>query len=129
MANDTRFKAGAKRPPGAGRKKGTPNKATAAFRDVLGDHNFSPAEELIKVYKASWSLYEKRRQTRAFGAAVDALKLCAKIADDVAQYTYPKLKAVEHTGEVRHRTFADFMRAGLEEPKTIDVTPTKEGNE
>jgi hypothetical protein len=116
------FVKGMKRPVKSGRKKGTPNKATQDFKALLRDNNFSPGQALIDCYNAAIELYDKRHKHKNFMAAVDALKLAAKTADSIAQYTYPRLKAIEHSGEIGVRTFSDFIKAGLQ-PDEIDVTP------
>lgn len=46
-----KFKKGEKRPPNAGRKKGTPNKATATFRDALSQHEFDVVMATIELYR------------------------------------------------------------------------------
>ena len=76
-----KFKVGDKRPPNAGRKKGTPNKKTKELLEVLG--SFNPAEKLMQLYEES-----------------DDKDLKASIAKELMKYIYPQRKAVEMTGDV-----------------------------
>lgn len=105
------FKAGQPRPANSGRKKGSVNKKTKEFMHMLEVNNFDPGEAMLHCYKEAMKLYERRREHRAFGPAVDALKLASGIADGISQFAYPKKRAIEHTGEVGVKTFADFMLA------------------
>jgi hypothetical protein len=41
---------GRPKPEGAGRKKGTPNKITASFREELKNRNFDVAKELVDLF-------------------------------------------------------------------------------
>ncbi len=107
--SDPKFKPG--KPKTGGRQKGTPNKKTREFMLLLEEENFEPGAALIHCYKEAMKLYDRRREHRAFGAAVDALKLASGIAEDIAQFAYPKKKAIEHSGEVGVKTFADFIAA------------------
>lgn len=111
-----RIKPGTPKLPGSGRKKGTPNKKTLMFKETLAELGFDPAKAMVYCYNENIELYKTRRKHRNFSAAIDALNGAAKIADNLAQFAYPKHKAVELTGEVGVRTFADFMSAGGEDP-------------
>lgn len=46
-----KFKKGDKKPPNSGRKKGTPNKSTATFRDALNQHDFDIVKATIELYQ------------------------------------------------------------------------------
>lgn len=75
-----------------GRKAGTPNKKTTELQDKLIDSGFDPIQELIEI-------------------AVDlqtSKDLKTKICSDLAQYVYPKRKAVEHSGEMTY-TIEDLL--------------------
>lgn len=106
---DTKFKPGATRPAASGRKKGTPNKKTLEFQAILEGKNFSPGEELIYVYQEAKKLYQWRKKNRNISGAMTCLDTMATTADKICQFVYPKKKAVEHTGEVGVKTFADFI--------------------
>ena len=100
------------RPPGAGRPKGTPNKKTLEFQALLEKKNFSPGEALIKIFHEQMAIFEHRKKMRNFTGALIALDNAQTTANNICQYVYPKKKAVEHTGEVGIKTFADFIAAG-----------------
>lgn len=86
---------GKKRPEGAGRKKGTLNKATVLrpkIEDILANYvppmglgdgqapGFNPVQELIDIFVAC-------KDTNPL--------VCAKIAGELVQYLHPKKRAVE----------------------------------
>jgi hypothetical protein len=114
---DTRFKPGQPRSPNAGRKAGTPNKKTQEFMAMLQQHNFDPGEELIYCYRRARAIFEFRKKKGNLSGALQALEAAADIAGDIAQYTYPKKKAIEHSGEVGVKTFSDFIAAGSKSEK------------
>lgn len=120
MKSSTSFKPGQPRPPGAGRKKGTKNKKTVDFLLVLERNNFDPGEELIYVYNEAKSLYKMWRKKKAYSSALDSLETMQSTADKICQFVYPKKKAVEHTGEVGIKTFADFVAAADEDANDED---------
>lgn len=89
------------RPPNSGRKKGTPNKKTVEFQKFLEQNNFSPAEALLQSYKDARAIFERRLKYNNLTGALDALNLATRAAENMAEYIYPKRKAVEHSGEVK----------------------------
>lgn len=83
-----------------GRKAGTPNKKSsrADVKEILEKNNFDPIYEMIDTYKALRSLAaHKIKKSNGYGAG-EALNSAGRIANDLAQFVVPKLKAVEHTG-------------------------------
>ena len=92
-----------------GRKKGTPNKRSVEFLETLRELNFDPAKALVHCYKEAEQIFEYRKQRGNLAGALVALDQMNDSAETLAQYAYPKKKAVEHTGEVGVRTFADFI--------------------
>ena len=72
------------KPPGAGRKKGTPNKRTVEIEELFRRHHFNPIERMIE-------LCNKPRVP---------LEIKAQFLKELAQYGWPKRKAVEHSGMV-----------------------------
>lgn len=106
------FKAGVKRAPGAGRKKGTLNRKTAEVMEVMKAHNFDPAQALIYCHDEAKKIFEYRKKKGNLVGALIALDRMESPAAELAQYIYPKKKAIEHSGEVGVRTFADFIAAG-----------------
>lgn len=67
--------------PGAGRKKGVPNKATQEQRQAIAESGLTPLEYLLSVVRDK----EEERAVR-----MDA-------AHKAAPYVHPKLAAVDHT--------------------------------
>jgi len=100
---------------GAGRKKGTPNKKTVELMQVLEKHNFDPGEELIYCYRQAKQIFDLRKKRGNLAGALTALDRMTEVAEDIAQYVYPKKKAIEHSGEVGVRTFADFIASADDE--------------
>lgn len=76
-----KFKVGQKRPEGAGRKKGTPNKRTADIIERL--EGIDIVGELIAIAKST-----DREDTRV------------TVYKELLKYVYPQRKAVEMTGEI-----------------------------
>jgi len=68
--------------PGAGRKAGTPNKATAEQREAVKASGLTPLEYMLQVMRD------------------DAADLARRddMAKAAAPYVHPKLAAIEHTG-------------------------------
>lgn len=101
------------RPKGAGRPKGTPNKKTLEFQQILADNNFSPGEELVYLYKEQMKIFEARKKRGNLAGCLVALEDAQVTVNNICQYVYPKKKAIEHTGEVGVKTFADFIAASV----------------
>ncbi len=66
-----------------GRKKGTPNRVTQDVIKRLQELDFSPLDELVSLYRDPQ-------------ATID---IKVNIARDLAQYVYPKRKAIDHTSQ------------------------------
>lgn len=85
---------GKPRPDGAGRKKGTPNKATEALEEICARRGLIPFEALIDLYQS---------------AEKDEIKFnCLK---ELSGFLYAKRKAIEISGE---NPFADQTTEELE---------------
>lgn len=112
QAPKTAFKPGTPKPANSGRKKGTPNKKTLEFQIILQNNNFEPGEEFIYLYREQMKIFEQRKKDERFDGALEALSDAAQTLNNICQYVYPKKKAIEHTGEVGVKTFADFVAAG-----------------
>lgn len=69
--------------PGAGRKRGVPNKRTAAVAKAVEASGLTPLEYMLSVMRDE--------------GAENPIRLDA--AKAAAQYVHPKLAAVEHTGK------------------------------
>ena len=65
-----------------GRKSGTPNKKTIAVQEQMERLGFDPIESMIEISKQAMS--DKN------------YVLAGQMAKELAQYIYPKRKAVEH---------------------------------
>lgn len=73
---------GKPRPAGAGRKKGTPNKSTQDLMEICEQEGIEPFRAMVRLAakeKDEWKQF-------------DLLK-------EIAQYLYPKRKAIEHSGK------------------------------
>ncbi len=97
---------------GCGRKKGTPNKKTKEFLEVLQKNNFDPAQALIDCYRDAQAIFDFRKKRNNLTGALVALDRRESCAESLAQFAYPKKKAIEHSGEIGVKTFADFMALG-----------------
>ena len=75
-----KFAKGSAKPAGSGRKKGTPNKRTAEFKEILGD--FNTVLEMKKLF------YETEKED---------LKLA--ICKEFLKYEYPQRKAIDFDTE------------------------------
>lgn len=76
------FKPGQARHPNAGRKKGSLNRVSVAFRDILDAREFDIVAEAIAIYRSTDQVDEKIR-----------------ILEMLAGYAFPKPKAVEDLSE------------------------------
>ncbi len=118
-----------------GRKKGTPNKRTQEFIDVLERRKFSPADALVDIFrKASKQFHQYDKLVEGVLEAarngdgiepsqvrglfdsdekIQYLEIARKVATDLMQYRFPKRKAIEHTGaggESLAKSFIDLMQ-------------------
>jgi len=66
-----------------GRTKGTPNKKTQLVQQQMEDLGFDPIESMIEI--CNQAMTDKN------------YVLAGQMAKELAQYVYPKRKAVEHT--------------------------------
>lgn len=91
-----------------GRPKGVPNKRKgtllARLKQMYGD-DFHPIMRMAENAVALQKIAEEERDATALKSAVDAW-------DKVANYTEPKLKAVEVTGDVNHTIVKDLKGVG-----------------
>jgi len=90
------------RTPGSGRKPGTTNKRIPVF-EICQKLGFDPFLELAKIASGENRLQAARQ--------FDALK-------EICQYISPKLKAIEHSGEVNQRL--------IDEAQTLQNLPREE---
>ena len=95
--------------PGAGRKNGSPNKATQERQRTIAESGATPLDVMIEnmrfAHERGEEVLAKILETED-GANVDSLKellrfreLAQGCAKDAAPYVHPRLNAVEHTGK------------------------------
>ena len=97
-----------------GKAKGTPNKKTKEFMLMLEERGFDPGQAYVDLYFEQMKLFEEFRKlhkTRNLPTAAGFLADASVTLNNICQYVYPKKKAIEHSGEVGVKTFADFMAA------------------
>lgn len=87
--------------PGAGRKPGSPNKATAAREKAIRKSGLTPLDYMLKLMRNS----ALDRDTR-----LDAAKAAAP-------YVHPKLNAVEFTGPNGGPVQVEEVRRTIVDPK------------
>jgi hypothetical protein len=68
---------------GAGRKPGTPNRATAERQQEVAESGITPLDYMLNVLRDDAAPFERRSWA----------------AEKAAPYVHPKLAAVEHTGK------------------------------
>lgn len=100
-----------------GREKNTPNKKTQEFLDLVAKHGVAPGELLARVVKGEriMALAYTNKETGEFveHKVMPTLEQMIAADKELAQYTYPKRKAVEHSGFIG--TQEDFVN-GLSDP-------------
>ncbi len=69
--------------PGAGRKKGSPNKASAARQKAITESGLTPLDYMLGILRDDKQEIDKRMWA----------------AEKAAPYVHPRLAAVEHTGK------------------------------
>lgn len=113
------FKVGDKKPQGAGRAKGTPNKQTQTLQEIAERNNCDPFEVLIWFAKRDYdSLHlpewiDKVGKDGAFiREATISPELQQKSAKDACEYLHPKRKALEHSGSIEGKsaTLEEFLK-------------------
>ena len=94
---------GGKRPR-AGRKKGSPNKITAAIRAKAMATGTMPLEALLKIMNellVASGLMNEEAYVRVNDKVIGRLELLERAADIAAKaapYVHPKLQSIEHSG-------------------------------
>ncbi len=88
---------------------------------MLEKNNFDPGEEYVALYRKQMAIYNHRikpvhGRVNMTGALI-ALSDAAQSLNNICQFVYPRKKAIEHSGELGVRTFADFIAAGADESK------------
>lgn len=87
-----------------GRPKGTKNKRTVEFEEVLKRHNFCPASALIECYRkamADYEYYAELLRNNRISPMEDNshknLRIAADLAKELSSFSYPKLKSIEQS--------------------------------
>lgn len=89
-------KKGCKKPDGAGRKKGTPNKRSWEIVRVLHKAGFDPAAKLIQLtLDAEEDYLKNRKNDLGPGYLATASRNCAELC----KFVYPTRKAVDVTSD------------------------------
>jgi hypothetical protein len=87
------FKKGDPRPPGSGRKKGTPHKKSILVKEILDSHGINLIEQIIVRLKDI--------------SKVDQVKALMQLLP----YVYPKLTSVIHSGGIDLGDITDKSKA------------------
>jgi len=74
-----------------GRPKGSLNKRTKLFLQVLEERNFCPASAMIDCYELAIDAFNNADDKEA----PSYLSTASQLACNISQYAYPKLKATE----------------------------------
>ncbi len=87
-----------------GRAKGTPNKKTADYLEVLNKHGIEPADLLCYVYNGDYEALKMPEKIFKVGFGGQeyeeysiTLEMRINAAKELMSYKYPKRKAVDHT--------------------------------
>lgn len=107
-----------------GRPKGSINKKTEAFVAVLRKHNFDVAEALLEIYHLALDTFHNGHpDERMIG-----LKIAADAVKEIAAYSLPKLKSIEHTNEnpLDHMTKEEKLEAMKSAVKMLESEIDKE---
>jgi len=88
-----------------GRAKGTPNKKTQLVQQQMEDLGFDPIESMIEISKLAM--------------ADKDYSLAGQMAKELAQYIYPKRKAIEHIPEELNLPPMEITVQYVDEPKPL----------
>ncbi len=105
------------RRPGAGRRKGVPNKLTAALRAKLANTGMTPLEAMHMAMNELCEAADRMKLDIKVDAKVigrlELLERAAEIASKLAPYVHPKLQSIEHKGEgggpIQQRVIVEFV--------------------
>lgn len=86
-------KPGGKRPKGAGRKKGTPNKKTRMLEEILRAKKVDPVEGLIELLNSKCVCKECDADLAYLNLS---LRDKANIYMDFMRFLYPQRKSIDH---------------------------------
>lgn len=95
---------GRPKPAGAGRKKGTLNKANKSMQEKLDALGCDPIEGMARIAVDCETAFTDKLKALVEGGDIDIpglykdLNLAGQMYKELAQYVAPKRKAIEHTG-------------------------------
>lgn len=80
---------------------------------MLAEKGFDPGAAYIELFQKQMKLYDEKRKNFPHHIATQGalLSQASQSLNNICQYVYPRKKAIEHTGEVNMKSFADFMAA------------------
>ncbi len=93
-----------------GRKAGTPNKTSQEFQLILEEYGICAGEALLTIYAEQMEIYKAYKKQKNYDGMASVLRDASRTVGNMCEYTYPKMKAIEHVGEPA-KTFADFVFA------------------
>lgn len=83
---------------GPGRHKGVPNKAAREIRAYMEERLGRPAP--VELFEKALTLLEDGEQLKGTDMGLEMTSLGMAYLEKSISYAYPKLKAIEHTGQV-----------------------------
>jgi len=92
-----------------GRKKGTPNKKTLEIQERINALDYDPITTMVKVSQQAM--------------ADENYALAGQMAKELAQYVYPKRKAIEHTSEEGAVEMPKIIINITDDPKPLPGSP------
>jgi len=92
-----------------GRSKGTPNKKTQLIQQQMEDLGFDPIESMIEISKLAMANKD--------------YSLAGQMAKELAQYIYPKRKAIEHSPEELDLEPMQIIINVTDDPKPMPNSP------
>jgi hypothetical protein len=92
-----------------GRAKGSPNKKTVEFLQLLDKYDFDPGAEYILLYRDIRKVINFRKKKGNLPGALEAMDVGNRALNNICQFVYPRKKAIDHSGSVDVNNFAQFM--------------------
>jgi hypothetical protein len=91
--------------------------------EVLERKQFNPLEEFVDIFKELKGLEDGAKE-ESISSLLSVKRLQVDILKEVTGYAFPKLKSVEHTGQID--TGITVIVGVPPRPEPIDITPKKE---
>ena len=99
-----------------GRAKGTPNKRTAEAIRILEEVDFCPIRKHVRIYNIAMQNFEIDHSDFKF----KYLEIAQGASKDLMPYLYPKLKAIEHSGDDSFASAVIITREAVEKALADD---------